>query len=51
LEKSDEREVLFCIKLCAETKLLVNVIGVYRNFLVCGSLLLAVLWLIGNGLS
>jgi hypothetical protein len=50
LEKSDEREFLFGIKLRIETKLLVGVIGVYHNFLVCGPLLLVIRHLIGGGL-
>jgi hypothetical protein len=50
-EKSDEREFLFGIKLRAEMKLLVGVIGVYHNFLICSSLLLVVRWLIDNGMS
>jgi hypothetical protein len=46
LEKSDEREFIFAIQLHAEMKLLIGVIGVYRNFLVCGPLLLVVCRLI-----
>jgi hypothetical protein len=33
-EKGDKREFLFGFKLCAEMKLLISVIGVYRYFLV-----------------
>jgi hypothetical protein len=46
LEKSDEHEFIFAIQLYAEMKLLIGVIGVYRNFLVCGPLLLVVCRLI-----
>jgi hypothetical protein len=48
-EKSDEREFLFVIELCAETKLLVDVNEVHRNFLVCG-LLLVIRGMIRGGL-
>jgi hypothetical protein len=40
---------LFGIKLDTETKLLVGVIGVYRNFLVCAPLLLVICRLMAVG--
>jgi hypothetical protein len=50
LEKSDEREFLFGLKLRAETKLLISVIRVYRYFLISAPLLLVIHRLIGDGL-
>jgi hypothetical protein len=50
MEKSDECEFLFGVEFRAETKLLVGVIGVHRNFLVCGPLLLVICQLICGGL-
>jgi hypothetical protein len=37
-EKSDEHEFLFRIQLRTDMKLLVDVVGVHRNLLICGSL-------------
>jgi hypothetical protein len=42
LKKSDKCEFLFGVELRAEMKLLVDVVGVHRNFLVCGPLLLGI---------
>jgi hypothetical protein len=50
LEKSNECEFLFGVELRAETKLLVDVVGVHWNFLVCGPLLLVIRRLISSGL-
>jgi hypothetical protein len=49
-EKSDEREFLFVLELCAEAKLLIRVIGVHSYFLVSSPFLIFIHRLIDTGL-